>query len=59
MAFKDKWEDKVSGRDDVDAEDINMIANAVIDIETDIGDIDTALDQIIAIQNTLMGGENA
>lgn len=59
MAFKDKWEDKVNGRDDVDAEDINMIANAVIDIETDIGDIDTALDQIIAIQNTLMGGENA
>lgn len=59
MAFKDKWEDKVNGRDDVDAEDINMIANAVIDIETDIGDIDTALDQIIAIQNTLIGGENA
>ena len=33
MALKDKWVDKQDGIDDVLAEDINSIANAVIELE--------------------------
>ena len=33
MALKDIWKNKVNGVDDVDAEDINEIAQAVIEIE--------------------------
>jgi tetrahydromethanopterin S-methyltransferase subunit A len=33
MALKDIWKNKVNGVDDVDAEDINEIAQAVIKIE--------------------------
>ena len=33
MALKDEWIDKVNGVDDVNAEDINLIAQAVIAIE--------------------------
>ena len=33
MALKDSWNDKVNGKDIVDAEDINSIARAVIEIE--------------------------
>lgn len=75
-----EWVDKVDGVDDVLAEDINNIANAVIKLEEDvsnielpdtdlsnyytkqevddkIGYIDVALDEIIDIQNALIGGE--
>lgn len=55
-----KWEDKQNGVDDVLAEDINSIAHAVMDLDNEIdnqiGDIETALDSIISIQNTLIGG---
>lgn len=54
MAFV--WEDKVDGVDDVLAEDINSVAHAVVDNANTIGDIDAALDAIIAIQNELTGG---
>lgn len=54
MAFV--WKDKVDGVDDVLAEDINSVAHAVVDNSKAIGDFDTALDSIIAIQNELMGG---
>ena len=89
MALKDIWKDKVNGVDDVVAEDINAIAQSVIECEEGIeiaddkiikleedmtetnvkvngiqeevsdkiGDIDTALEGIIAIQNSLIGGE--
>lgn len=33
MALKDSWNDKVNGKDIVDAEDINSIARAVIELE--------------------------
>ena len=70
MALKDIWEYKVNGVDYVDATDINSIAQAVIEtetnignietnignIETNIGNIESALDSIIAIQNSLIGG---
>ena len=56
MALKDTWKNKVNGVDYVDAADINGIAQAVIDIENTIGDIESALDSIIAIQNSLIGG---
>ena len=63
MALKDTWKYKVNGVDYVDATDINSIAQAVIEtetnignIETNIGDIERALDSIIAIQNSLIGG---
>lgn len=53
-----EWKDKQDGIDDVLAEDINNIAHAVMDLEEEIGDIETALDNIIAIQNSLIGGGN-
>lgn len=56
MALKDTWKNKVNGVDYVDATDINSIAQAVIAIENNIGDIESALDSIIAIQNSLIGG---
>lgn len=55
-----EWTDKQNGVDDVLAEDINSIAHAVMDLDNEIdnqiGDIETALDSIISIQNTLIGG---
>lgn len=90
MSLKDIWIDKVNGVDDIDASDINNIAQAVIDLEETsggsieidaqmsdtsenavqnkviktyvdgiTGDIETALDSIIAIENELMGGDTA
>ena len=56
MALKDTWKYKVNGVDYVDATDINSIAQAVIETETNIGNIESALDSIIAIQNSLIGG---
>ena len=51
-----EWIDKVDGVDDVLAEDINSVAHAVVDNSKAIGDFETALDAIIAIQNELTGG---
>ena len=79
----ENWIDKQDGIDDILAEDINSIANAVIEAQKEInkivvdqtysptsenaqsgvaiagviGDIETALDNIIAIQNSLIGGD--
>jgi hypothetical protein len=58
MALKGIWTDKVDGVDDVVAKDINDIAHSVIALEETNGDIETALDGIIAIQNSLIGGES-
>ena len=82
MELKDTWVDKINDVDDVNADDINKIAHAVIDLEEidtemsdtsnnavqnkviknyideSIGDIETALDSIIAIQNSLIGGDS-
>ena len=69
MSLKDNWTNKIDNVDDVVAEDINIIAQAVISdeeqiennsiritaLETNMGDVATALDGIIAIQNTLLG----
>ena len=57
MALKNNWEPLVDGVDDASAEQINQIAEAVIDSEDKIGDIDTALDSILDIQNGLIGGD--
>lgn len=56
MALKDTWVDRVNGVDEVSAEDPNEIAHAVIELENGMGNIDSALDGIISIQNTLIGG---
>lgn len=56
MALKDTWIDKVDGVDDVSASDPNEIAHAVIVLEDKMGDIDAALDGIIHIQESLIGG---
>ena len=40
MALKDTWKDKIDGVDDVLAEDINDIAKAVIELETEEGESD-------------------
>lgn len=40
------------------AADANAVGNRFCDVEDSIGDIDTALDSIIAIQNTLIGGDS-
>ena len=69
MSLKDNWTNKTDNVDDVVAEDINIIAQAVISdeeqienhsirittLETNMGDVATALDGIIAIQNNLLG----
>lgn len=55
MALKDTWKDRVDGVDSVMASDPNEIAHAVIELEESIGDIEIALDNIIEIQNSLMG----
>ena len=57
MALKNNWEPLVDVADDASAEQINQIAEAVIDSEDKIGDIDTALDSILDIQNGLIGGD--
>lgn len=69
MSLKDNWTNKINNVDNVDAEDINIIAQAVISdeeqiennsirittLETNMGNVATALDGIIAIQNNLLG----
>ena len=57
MALKNNWKTLVDGVDGASAEQINQIAEAVIDSEDKIGDIDTALDSILDIQNGLIGGD--
>lgn len=59
MALKDTWKDRVDGVDDVLASDPNEIAHAVIVLEENMGNIDTALDNILAIQSSLIGGREA
>lgn len=58
MALRDTWVDKVNNVDTVDANDINMLASAIINVENTLGDVDTALDTIISIQYELIGGDN-
>lgn len=55
MGLKETWVDRIDGVDDADAEDINTVARAVIALEEANGDIEAALDRIIAIQNELLG----
>ena len=40
----------------ITAENLNDIQDAIIDMETANGDIDAALDSILAIQESLLGG---
>lgn len=56
MALKNKWIDKIDGVDDVVAEDINSIAQAVIDLEENIEGFDAALDELHAYAESLKGG---
>lgn len=58
MALKDIWVNRVDGVDDVVAEDINNVANSVIELEDAIGDIDDALDAVLSIQESLIGTIN-
>lgn len=37
MAFKEQWTNKIDGVDDLVAEDINMVAQAIIDLEQKLG----------------------
>ena len=57
MALKNNWKTLVDGVDGASAKQINQIAEAVIDSEDKIGDIDKALDSILDIQNGLIGGD--
>lgn len=81
-----KWKDKQDGVDEILAEDINVIAKAVIEVQEEledletpdvdlsnyytknevyskeeineqVGDIETALDGIITLQENLIGGD--
>lgn len=56
MGLKETWIDKVDGVDDVMAEDINAIAQAVIDLEEDVEGFDLALDELHEYAETLKGG---
>ena len=55
MGLKNKWKPLVDGVDDASAVPINQIAEAVIETEDQIGDIDTALDAILEIQTNFTG----
>ena len=55
MGLKNNWKPLVDGVDDASAEPINQIAEAVIELELQIGDIDKALDAILDIQANLTG----
>ena len=75
-----QWKDKQDGIDEILAEDINVIAKAVIEVQEELedletpdvdlsnyytkeeidnkfGDIETALDGIITLQENLIGGD--
>jgi uncharacterized protein YgfB (UPF0149 family) len=56
MALKEIWVDKVDGVDDVIAEDINNIAQSVIDLEENVENFDEALDELHAYAEALKGG---
>lgn len=56
MGLKEKWVDKVDGVDYVLAEDINGIANAVIDLEKNVEGFDEALDELHTYAEALKGG---
>ena len=58
MALSGIWTNKIDGVDYVNADDINMVAQAVIQIEKDNGNIEAALDRILEIQNEIIGGES-
>ena len=60
MSLKDNWIDRQNGVDNVDAEDINKVARAVIEAEerldalkSDITDLQTAL---IGVSDLIGGG---
>lgn len=57
MALKEIWVNKVDGVDDVIAEDINNIAQSVIDLEENVENFDAALDELHAYAEALKGGE--
>lgn len=59
MALKGTWKNKVDGVDPIFAQDINSIAQAVIALEAETGSIEDALDSIIEMQNSLIGGDGA
>lgn len=58
MALKNKWIDKIDGVDDVVAEDINSIAQAVISLETEVEGFEGALDELHNYAESLKGGES-
>ena len=57
MALKETWRPRIDGVDDADSSAVNEIAAAVIELEKNIGNIETALDYIITIQDSLIGEE--
>lgn len=59
MALKDTWKDLVNGESEIAVEPINEMAAAIIALEEQNGEIENALDAIIAIQESLIGGESA
>ena len=56
MALKDTWINRTNGVDDVDAEDINNVAQAVITLENNYGEISTALDELHEYAQALVNG---
>jgi hypothetical protein len=59
MALKDTWKDLVNGESEIAVEPINEMATAIIALEGQSDEIESALDSIIAIQESLIGGEGA
>ena len=54
MALKDTWVDKVDGVDDANAEDVNNIAHAVIDLEENNIDMEMSDTSENAVQNKVI-----
>lgn len=51
------WKDRVDGVDDVSSDDINTVAHEVEKNSAALDGVEQALDNIISIQEKLIGGE--
>lgn len=52
------WQDGDTGGTPLSAENLNKMDEGLYRLSNELGDIDTALDEIIEIQDELIGGDS-
>ena len=61
MALKDTWQNRQNDVDDIDAEDINSVAQAVMELEDDsqskTEEIEALMEDLNSIRNEIWGVE--